>query len=130
MTTRFSPDGDEVVIDGGKIFITSGDVADLILLFGKWSEIEDDRGAITALVLEKGAPGFAVERTEDKMGIRASSTAVLSFDNCRVPRANLVGGSGEGAFHPSPVAQQVAGPASRATRSASRTRRSRTRSPS
>ena len=96
MRTRYSPDGDEVVIDGGKIFITSGDVADLILLFGKWSEIDDDRGSITALVLEKGAPGFTVERTEDKMGIRASSTAVLSFDNCRVPRANLVGGPGEG----------------------------------
>ena len=96
MKTRFAPDGDEVVIDGGKIFITSGDVADLILLFGKWSEIDDDRGSITALVLEKGAPGFTVERTEDKMGIRASSTAVLAFDNCRVPRANLVGEPGGG----------------------------------
>ena len=96
MKTRFAPDGDEVVIDGSKIFITSGDVADLILLFGKWSEIEDERGSITALVMEKGAPGFTVERTEDKMGIRASSTAVLAFDDCRVPRANLVGEPGEG----------------------------------
>ncbi len=96
MKTRFTPDGDEIVVDGGKIFITSGDVADLILLFGKWSEIDDDRAAITALVLERDAPGFTVERTEDKMGIRASSTAVLVFDNCRAPRANLVGAPGKG----------------------------------
>ena len=96
MRTRFAPDGDEVVIDGGKIFITSGDVADLTLLFGKWSELGDGREAITALVLEKGAPGFAVERREDKMGIRASSTAAIAFDGCRVPRANLVGAPGEG----------------------------------
>src|SRR5271154_2427345 len=49
MTTRFTPDRDSVIVDGGKIFITNGDVADLILLFGKWSEIPDGRGAITAL---------------------------------------------------------------------------------
>ncbi len=96
MKTRFTPDGEDVVIDGGKIFITSGDVADLILLFGKWSEIEDDRGAITALVLEKGTPGFDVLRTERKMGLRASSTAALAFESCRAPRANVLGAPGQG----------------------------------
>jgi acyl-CoA dehydrogenase len=96
MTTRFTPDGDAVIVDGSKIFITSGDVADLILLFGKWSEIPDGRGAITALVLEKGTPGFSVLRKEDKLGHRASSTAALSFDNCRVPRANVLGEPGGG----------------------------------
>ena len=45
MTTRFTPDGDSIVVDGGKIFITNGDVADLILLFGKWSEIAEDQTA-------------------------------------------------------------------------------------
>src|SRR5580700_1797131 len=65
MTTRFTPDGDAVIVEGGKIFITNGDVADLILLFGKWSEISDGRGAITALIVEKGAPGFSVLRKED-----------------------------------------------------------------
>jgi alkylation response protein AidB-like acyl-CoA dehydrogenase len=100
MTTRFTPDGDEVIVDGGKIFITNGDVADLILLFGKWSEIapgdKNDRSAITALILEKGTPGFSVLRKEEKLGHRASSTAALSFDNCRVPRANLLGEPGQG----------------------------------
>jgi acyl-CoA dehydrogenase len=96
MTTRFTPDGDSVIVEGGKIFITSGDVADLILLFGKWSEISDGRGAITALILEKGTPGFSVLRTEEKLGHRASSTAALAFDQCRVPRANVLGEPGQG----------------------------------
>jgi len=96
MKTRFRPEGEHIVVDGGKTFITSGDVADLILLFGKWSEIGDDRKSISALILEKGTPGLSVVRTEDKMGHRASSTATLAFDNCRVPRANLLGAPGEG----------------------------------
>ena len=96
MKTRFTPQGDHVVVQGGKTFITSGDVADLILLFGKWSGIDDERASITALVLEKGTPGLAVVRTEDKMGLRASSTATLAFDGCRVPRANLLGAPGDG----------------------------------
>jgi acyl-CoA dehydrogenase len=96
MKTRFRPDGESIVVDGGKTFITNGDVADLILLFGKWSEIGDDRRSISALVVEKGAPGLAVVRTEDKMGHRASGTATLAFEGCRVPRANLLGAPGEG----------------------------------
>lgn len=96
MKTRFTPDGDDIVVEGGKCFITSGDVADLILLFGKWSPIEDPRKAISVLVFEKGTPGFSVGRVEDKMGHRASSTATLSFDGCRVKRSNLLGEPGEG----------------------------------
>src|SRR5690606_3529096 len=78
------------------IFITNGDVADLILLFGKWSEIDEPKRAISVLVFEKGTPGFEVVRLEDKMGHRASSTATLSFNGCRVPRGNLLGQPGEG----------------------------------
>jgi alkylation response protein AidB-like acyl-CoA dehydrogenase len=97
MKTRFTPSGnDGVVIDGSKLFITNGDVADLILLFGKWSELGDGRDAITALILEKDTPGFSVTRKEDKLGHRASSTAALAFDNCRVPRANVLGDPGQG----------------------------------
>lgn len=96
MKTRFSPDGDDIIVDGGKIFITSGDVADLIFLFGKWSKIDDPKGSISVLVLEKGTEGFNVVNTEEKMGHCASSTAVLSFDGCRVPRANLIGEPGQG----------------------------------
>jgi alkylation response protein AidB-like acyl-CoA dehydrogenase len=96
MKTRFRPDGDEIVVDGGKIFITNGDVADLYLLFGKWSEIDDPKAAISVLILEKGTPGLSVVRLEDKMGHRASSTAAIAFDGCRVPRANLIGAPGDG----------------------------------
>jgi len=96
MKTEFRPDGDQIVVNGGKTFITNGAHADLYMLFGKWSEIADSKGAISVLVLEKGTPGLSVVREEDKMGLRASSTATLAFDNCRVPRANLLGAPGDG----------------------------------
>jgi len=96
MTTRFTPDGDAVVVSGGKTFITNGDVADLFLVFGKWAEIVDDRRAISAIILENGTPGLVVLRKEDKMGHRASSTAALAFEDCVVPRANVIGGPGAG----------------------------------
>jgi len=96
MKTRFRPDGDDIVVDGGKIFISNGDVADLMLLFGKWSEIDDPKKAISVLVFEKGTPGFEVIRLESKMGHRAASTAAIAFNGCRVPRANLIGQPGEG----------------------------------
>ena len=96
MKTAFRPDGDHVVVDGTKTFITNGAFAELYLVFGKWSAIEDGRKALSALVIEKGTPGLNVVREEDKMGLRASSTAALAFDRCRVPRANLLGAPGDG----------------------------------
>ena len=96
MRTTFREEGDEIVINGGKTFITNGDVADLYLLFGKWEGIEGAKESISVLIVEKGAPGLSVVRLEDKMGTRASSTATLAFDNCRVPRANLIGNPGDG----------------------------------
>ncbi len=96
MKTKFTPQGDDVVIDGGKTFITSGDVADLLLVFGKWSEIDDSKASISAIIVEKNTPGLGVVRKEDKMGHRASSTAALAFDGCKVPRANLLGAPGAG----------------------------------
>lgn len=96
MRTRFHADGDSIVIDGGKTFISNGDVADLFLLFGKWDDIDDAKKAISVLILEKGTPGLSVVRLEDKMGHRAASTATLAFDGCRVPRANLLGNPGDG----------------------------------
>lgn len=96
MRTRFTPQGDEIVVDGSKTFITNGDVADLYIVFGKWAGVEDPKAAISCLVIEKGTPGLSVSRLEDKMGHRASSTATLSFAGCRVPKANLLRGPGEG----------------------------------
>lgn len=96
MRTRFTPDGDSIVVSGSKTFITNGDVADLYLVFGKWDAVDDPKAAIACLVLEKGTPGLSVVRLEDKLGHRASSTAALAFDGCRVPKANLLAGPGEG----------------------------------
>lgn len=96
MKTSFKPDGDEIIVNGNKIFISNGDVADLYVVFGKWTEIEGSKESISALILEKGTPGFSVTGTEDKMGTRASGTASLSFDQARVSRANLLMGPGEG----------------------------------
>jgi alkylation response protein AidB-like acyl-CoA dehydrogenase len=96
MKTRFTPDGDDIIVNGSKVFISNGDVADLTLLFGKWSEIDDPKKSITAIIVEKGTPGFNVVGKEKKMGHRASSTCALSFENMRVPRANLLGNPGDG----------------------------------
>ena len=96
MRTEFRAEGDHVVVTGEKCFITNGAHADLYLLFGKWHGIAESRRAISVLVLEKGTPGLRVLREEDKMGLRASSTAALALDGCRVPRANLLGQPGDG----------------------------------
>jgi len=96
MRTIFTPDSDDILINGSKCFISNGDVADLYLLFGKWSEIQDPKSAISVLILEKGLPGFSVVSKEKKMGHNGSSTCALAFDNVRVPRANLLGNPGDG----------------------------------
>ena len=96
MKTTFTPDGDAVLVQGTKTFITNGAHADLYMLFGKWSEIADGKRAISALVVEKGTPGLRVVREEEKMGLHGSSTAALAFDGCRVPRSNLLVAPGEG----------------------------------
>jgi alkylation response protein AidB-like acyl-CoA dehydrogenase len=96
MKTKIRPDGNELVVEGSKVFITSGDVADRILLFGKYDGIEDSRKAISAIVIEKGASGLEVVRLEEKMGHRGSSTASLRFNGCRVSGANLLGRPGDG----------------------------------
>ena len=70
MRTRFTPDGDDVLVNGSKRFITNGDVADRLLLFGKWSDIEKPRKAISVLILEKGTPGFSVSKLRVEDGIK------------------------------------------------------------
>jgi alkylation response protein AidB-like acyl-CoA dehydrogenase len=96
MKTSFRADGGDIVVDGTKTFISSGDTADLVLVFGKWVGIDDPRAAISALIVEKGTPGFEVLRHEEKMGHRASSTVALAFNGCRVPRGSLLGNPGDG----------------------------------
>jgi len=96
MTTRFTPDGDDIIVSGGKTFISNGGVSDFYLVFGKWSEIEDDKRSISTLLIEKDTPGLSAGKPEDKMGMKASSTTPLNFDDCRVPRANLLREPGDG----------------------------------
>jgi len=96
MRTRFIPEGDKIRIEGGKRFISNGDVADVFLVFGKWSEINDAKAAISALVIEKGAPGLETLRLEEKLGHRAASTAELAFNGILVPQENLLKNPGDG----------------------------------
>lgn len=96
MTTKFTPNGDDIVVSGGKTFISNGGVSDFYLVFGKWSEIDDDKRAISALVIEKGTVGLSSGKPEDKMGMRASATTPLTFEDCRVPRNNLLCEPGDG----------------------------------
>ncbi len=90
-------DGDDYVITGRKLFISTGREASYALVFAQTDPTQAHRG-ISAFVVEKGAPGFSVSKTEDKLGIRASDTAELVFDGCRVPAANRLGPEGRG-FH-------------------------------
>jgi acyl-CoA dehydrogenase len=83
-------DGDEYVINGEKIYVTSGDRADHVVV---WATLDRDlgRAAIKSFVVPKGTPGMRVDRLEHKLGIRASDTATIIFENCRVPKENLLG---------------------------------------
>ncbi len=88
-------DGDHYVINGTKRFTTTGKNCGLVIVTAKTDEAQRHKG-ISAFVVEKGTPGFKVGHTEDKMGLVASDTTDLIFENCRVPTANLVGEEGQG----------------------------------
>ncbi len=88
-------DGDHYVLNGRKLFITNGREASFALVFCQTDRAAGHHG-ISAFVVEKGAPGFGVSKTEDKLGIRASDTAELVFDDCRVPAASRLGEEGHG----------------------------------
>lgn len=83
-------DGDHYVLNGEKIYVTSGDRADLVVV---WATLDKSlgRAAIKSFVVEKGTPGFELARLEHKLGIRASDTAAFILKDCRVPKANLLG---------------------------------------
>ncbi len=83
-------DGDEWVINGQKIFITNGSVADVVVITAKTDPERGTRG-ISAFIVEKGTPGFQLGRDEKKMGLKGSVTSQLFFENCRLPVDNLLG---------------------------------------
>ncbi|MBC8419756.1 MAG: acyl-CoA dehydrogenase [Desulfobacterales bacterium] len=93
--TRAVRDGDSYVINGTKMFITSGKNSDLTVVTGYTDRDKKHRG-ISAFVVDKGTPGFSVGKEEKKMGLRASDTVELIFEDCRVPAENLLGQEGDG----------------------------------
>jgi alkylation response protein AidB-like acyl-CoA dehydrogenase len=95
LTTRAREDGDAYILTGRKLWITNGNEANLFIVFATVNPEAGYRG-ITAFLVERGAPGFSVGRKEDKLGIRASSTCELIFEECRVPKAQVLGEVGKG----------------------------------
>ena len=90
MRTTATPDGDDYVLNGSKLYITNGPVADILLVYAKTSRDKGAKG-ISAFIVEKDFPGFKVAQKLTTMGFRGSQTAELVFENCRVPAANRVG---------------------------------------
>ena len=88
-------DGDHWVINGSKNFITHGKSGDCIVVIVRTGELLDSRG-MTAFVVERGTEGFKAGKKEDKLGMRASETAEVIFENCRVHKDNMLGSEGEG----------------------------------
>jgi len=88
-------DGDHYILNGTKCFITNGGEAEIYSIIAMTDKTKGSRGA-SAFIVEKGTPGFTFGKKEKKMGIRASSTRELIFDNCKVPKENLLGKEGQG----------------------------------
>jgi alkylation response protein AidB-like acyl-CoA dehydrogenase len=95
MATTAVLDGDHYVLNGSKNWITHGKSGDVAVVMIRTGEIGDSKG-ISAIVVERGTPGFTAGKKENKLGMRASETTEMVFDNCRVPKENLLGTVGEG----------------------------------
>jgi alkylation response protein AidB-like acyl-CoA dehydrogenase len=95
MQTRAVKDGDDYILNGSKVFITNGGVADVYTVIAVTDPTKGSRGT-SAFIVEKSFPGFKTGKKEDKMGIRASATCEIVFEDCRVPASNRIGREGEG----------------------------------
>jgi alkylation response protein AidB-like acyl-CoA dehydrogenase len=93
--TRARRDGDSWVINGGKRFITNAGAADTYIVTAV-TDATADSGRISAFIVERDTPGFSIGRLEEKMGLHASATGELIFEECRIPMQNLLGSEGEG----------------------------------
>ena len=92
MTCRITKEGGEYVVNGGKKWNTNGGVAHYYTIYGSTDPERGSRG-MSAVVVEKGTPGFTIGKVEDKMGIRCVPVVELEFENCKVPESSLLGGS-------------------------------------
>ena len=90
VSTTAVPDGDDYILNGEKIFVTDGDRCEVVVV---WATLDKSKGrnAIKSFVVEKGTPGLTVGKLEHKCGIRASDTAVLILQDCRIPKTNILG---------------------------------------
>jgi butyryl-CoA dehydrogenase len=95
MKTTAKRDGDDYVLNGSKIFITNGGIADTYVVFAV-TDPESKHKGVSAFIVEKDFPGFSVGKKEKKLGIRSSPTTEIIFEDCRVPKGNLLGEEGEG----------------------------------
>ncbi len=93
--TRAVLDGNEWVINGQKCFITNGSIADVVVLTALTDPEKGTRG-ISSFIVEKGTPGFRPGRDEEKMGLKGSITSELFFEDCRIPKENILGTPGDG----------------------------------
>ncbi|RNF40040.1 acyl-CoA dehydrogenase [Planococcus salinus] len=95
MKTSAREDGDHYVLNGSKVFITNGGIADIYIVFAV-TDPESKHKGTTAFIVEKDFEGFSVGKKEKKLGIRSSPTTEIIFDNCRVPKENILGELGQG----------------------------------
>ncbi|MDX6712683.1 MAG: hypothetical protein QOH96_3699, partial [Blastocatellia bacterium] len=95
MATRAVDKGDHFILNGRKLWITNGNEAEIFVVFANADPAAGYRG-ITAFVVEKGIEGFSIGKKENKLGIRASSTVELIFEDCKVPKENVIGEIGKG----------------------------------
>ncbi|MCK4956292.1 MAG: acyl-CoA dehydrogenase family protein [Candidatus Cloacimonetes bacterium] len=95
LETTADKDGDHYVLNGTKQWITNGGEADIYTVFAMTNKAKGARGC-SCFIVEKGTPGFSFGKKEDKLGIRGSATRELIFDNCRIPKENLIGKEGKG----------------------------------
>ncbi|MQR85675.1 acyl-CoA dehydrogenase [Bacillus megaterium] len=93
MRTHAVKDGEDYILNGSKIFITNGGEADIYVVFAR---IDPNEKRTSAFIIEKDMPGFSVGKKEKKLGIRSSPTTEIIFEDCRVPKENLLGNEGEG----------------------------------
>jgi len=95
MKMTATKDGNHYILNGNKVWITNGEIGDIYIVFAKTNPDDRHRG-ISAFIVEKGTEGFTFGKKEKKLGIRSSPTTELIFENCRIPKENLLGEEGEG----------------------------------
>jgi len=96
LSTKAVKDGDSYILNGSKMFITNGPIADVAVVYARTSQGKERHEGISAFIVEKGDPGFTPGNKLNKMGVRTSYTSALFFEDCRIPADRLLGKEGEG----------------------------------